>query len=383
MEVAIVGGGIVGVSSAYFLAQRGATVTVFEQGSLGNGSTERSAGGIRRQFSTPVNVKLSEASARVWDDFEELFGVDIDYRRPGYLFLARTVETAEQFEDTVAMQNELGVPTELLGPEAAVEIVPELDPEPFERATYLETDGFADPHLALQGIAQRLPDVGAELETNTEVTDVLREDGRVTGVIADGERIETDFVVNAAGPWARRVAAMAGVEVPAAPRRRQVLVVDPEKPVPETVPLTIDLDTGAYFRPEREGAALVGGHFDEESDPDADPDRYSESTDLEWSIDALEHAAEIAGYFGPDTGIKRGWAGLYSVTPDHHPIIEETVPGFVSAIGFSGHGFQHAPATGEIVSEIVFEGEASTVDVSTLTSDRFETGALIDEENVA
>lgn len=383
MEVAIVGGGIVGLSSAYYLAQRGAAVTVYEKGSLGNGSTERSAGGIRQQYSTPVNVKLSKASIPVWENFEEEFGVDIDYRRPGYLFLAREEETAEQFAKTVAMQNDLDVPTQLLDPDEASEIVPELHRERFERATYLETDGYVDPHLALQGIAQTLPEVGAELHTNTEVTDVLTSGDGVTGVEVDGERVETDFVVNAAGPWARNVAAMAGIEVPAAPRRRQVLVVDPEKPVPETLPLTIDLDTGGYFRPEREGASLVGGHFDEDRDTDANPDRYSESTDMEWSIEALEYAEEMAGYFGPDTGIKRGWAGLYSVTPDHHPVIEETIPGFVSAIGFSGHGFQHAPATGQIVSEIIYDGEAKTVDVSTLNSDRFESGELIDEQNVA
>ena len=383
MNVAIVGGGIVGLSSAYYLAQRGATVTVYEKGSLGNGSTERSAGGIRRQFSTPVNVKLSKASIPVWENFEATFDVDIDYRRPGYLFLAREESTAEEFADTVAMQNELDVPTELLDPEEASEIVPELHQERYERATYLDTDGYVDPHLALQGIAQKLPEVGANLHTNTEVTDVLTSGNEVTGVEVEGDRIETDFVVNAAGPWAREVAAMADIDVPAAPRRRQVLVVDPEKPVPETVPLTIDLDTGGYFRPEREGAALVGGHFDEENDPDANPDRYSETTDMQWSMEALEYAAEMAGYFGPETGIKRGWAGLYSVTPDHHPIIEETVPGFVSAIGFSGHGFQQGPATGQIVSEIIYEGEAKTVDVSILNSERFDAGDLIDEQNVA
>ncbi|MFB6082045.1 MAG: NAD(P)/FAD-dependent oxidoreductase [Halanaeroarchaeum sp.] len=383
MDVAIVGGGIVGLASAYYLARRGASVTVFEKGSLGNGSTERSAGGIRRQFSTPVNVELSKASIAVWDRFEETFGVDIGYRRSGYCFLARSPDVADQFADTVAMQNAHDVPTRLLDPEQAREVVPELRTEQFRAAMYLELDGFADPHLALQGFSQALPGVDAELRTHTEVTDVLREDGRVTGVVADGERFEAEYVVNAAGPWAREVAAMADVEMPAFPRRRQVLVVEPAIPVPESVPLTIDLETGVYFRPEREGAALVGGHFDESNDPDQDPDRYSESTDLDWSIDALELAADVADYFGEETGIKRGWAGLYSVTPDHHPVIEETLPGFISALGFSGHGFQHAPATGKIVTELVFDGTPSLVDVSRLTSERFAEGDLIDERNVA
>lgn len=383
MEVAIIGGGIIGLSSAYFLARRGAAVTVFEKGSLGSGSTERSAGGIRKQFSTPVNVKLSKESIKTWERFGTEFGIDIEYRRSGYLFLARDRSTAEQFEESVEIQNELGVPTELLDPEETVEFVPELRPGLFERATYLGTDGFADPHLALQGFSQALPEVGAEIRTHTEVTNIIRSGDRINGVIANGERISADYVVNAAGPWARRVASMAGIDLPAAPRRRQVLIVEPEKPVPKSVPLTIDLDTGLYFRPEREGTALVGGHFNWQMDPDQDPVAYSKSTDMEWSVEALELAAEIAGYFGPETRMQDGWAGLYSVTPDHHPIIEETSPGFVSAIGFSGHGFQHAPATGKIVTELVFDGAASTVEVSTLSSDRFEGDQLVDERNVA
>lgn len=383
MDVAVVGGGIVGLSSAYYLGEAGHSVTVFEKGSLGHGSTERSAGGIRRQFSTPVNVELSKVSLGVWDSFESTFGDDIDFRRSGYLFLARTEETARSFAQTVEMHHDHGVPTELLDPADATEHCPGLRADRFERATYLETDGFADPHLALQGFAQNLLEVGVEVKTHTPVEDIIQRDGRVEGVVVDGSRVETDFVVNAAGPWAGRVAAMAGVDLPVSPRRRQVLVVDPETPVPETVPLTIDLDTGSYFRPEREGAALVGGHFDEENDPDVDPDRFSETTDMDYTITALEHAADVATYFGPETGIKRGWAGLYAVTPDHHPIIEETVPGFISALGFSGHGFQHAPATGKLVTELVSDGEVSLLDISMLGSERFETGDLIDEQHVA
>jgi len=382
MDVAVIGGGIVGLASAHALAERGATVTVFEKGSLGNGSTERSAGGIRRQFSTPVNVELSKASVDVWSDFEARFGVDIEYRRAGYLFVARSDPVAAEFADIVAMQRAHDVPTELLDEDELHDRFPDLT-DSFQAGMYLETDGFADPHLALQGYAQTLPEAGVDLRTHAEVTDVVFEDGAVTGVVVDGEHFDADFVVNAAGPWAGDVAAMAGIDVPAIPRRRQVLVVDPETPVPETVPLTIDLETGVYFRPERAGAAIVGGHFDEESDPAQDPDRFSKSTDLEWTIEAMERAAAVADYFGEETAIRQGWAGLYAVTPDHHPIIEETLPGFVSALGFSGHGFQHAPATGTLVAELVFDGHASLVDISRLESDRFEDGRLVEERNVA
>jgi len=206
--------------------------------------------------------------------------------------------------------------------------------------------------------------------------------GAVVGVDTEDGRLDADFVVNAAGAWAGRLAGLAGVDLPIEPRRRQVAVVDPSQPVPEDVPLTIDLDSGSYFRPERDGAALVGGHFGGD-DPAVDPDRYSQSVDIDWAADAVERAADYTTYFDEHSGIKRGWAGLYAVTPDHHPVLEETVPGFVTAAGFSGHGFQHAPATGQIVAELCFDGEASLVDVDALASRRFDEGSDLVERNVA
>jgi sarcosine oxidase subunit beta len=387
VHVVVCGGGVVGLAAAYSLARRGAEVTVCEAGSLGSGNTDRSAGGIRAQFSTPVNVDLSLASMDVWNDFEERFGVDIAYRRSGYLFLARTEATAERFRDQVAMQNDRGVPSEYLSPAAAREHCPELRAEEFVGATYSPTDGFADPHLALQGFSGAATEAGADVRTKTPVTDV---DVDATGdeVTADvrvetpGETLAADVFVNAAGAWARRVGAMAGVDLPIAPRRRQVAVVAPETPVPESVPLTIDLDTGSYFRPERGGQALVGGHFSDE-DPDVDPDDYDTGMDLDWAVEAVERAGETAGYFGPETGIVRGWAGLYAVTPDHHPVVEVSRPGVVTAAGFSGHGFQHSPATGQLVAELCLDGEASLLDIAPLSRDRFDRDEGRDERNVA
>ncbi|WP_318567640.1 FAD-dependent oxidoreductase [Salinigranum marinum] len=389
MHVVVCGGGIVGLAAAYYLARRGAAVTVCEAGSLGSGNTDRSAGGIRTQFSTRVNVRLSLASLDVWDSFEERFGVDIAHRRSGYLFLARREETAARFREQVAMQNDLGVPSEYLSADEAREYCPELHAASFVGATYSPTDGFADPHLALQGFSRAASEAGAEIRTKTPVTGVTVAD---TGdpVRADvavdtpDATLDADVFVNAAGAWARRVGAMLGQDLPIAPRRRQVAVVAPETPVPESVPLTIDLDTGSYFRPEREGQALVGGHF-ASTDPDVDPDDYDTTMDLDWAVTAVEHAGETAGHFGPESGIVRGWAGLYAVTPDHHPIVELSRPGVVTAGGFSGHGFQHSPATGKLVTELCFDGTASLLDVSRLSGARFDSGrdGGDDERNVA
>ncbi|ELY99045.1 FAD dependent oxidoreductase [Natrialba chahannaoensis JCM 10990] len=375
MNVVVIGGGIVGLASAYELAARGADVTVCEKGSIGSGSTERAAGGIRAQFSTPINVELSRESMRVWDEFDERFGTDIDYRKNGYLFLARSEETAAAFEDTVAMQNDCGVPSKILSPEDAQEHCPGIDADTFIAATYSPTDGFADPHLALQAYSKAAAAAGADVRTKTPVVDVLRDDSggdpRVTGVETPDERLKADVVVNAAGPWAHEAAAMANVVLPITPKRRQIAIAEPETPVPETDPLTIDLDRGSYFRPERNGDALVGGHF-AETDPARDPDGYTRSMDFEWAVDALEAAADWTSYFGPESAIKRGWAGLYAVTPDDNAIVEETIPGFITAAGFSGHGFQHAPALGQLVAELALDGEPSLLDIEALSSTRFD-----------
>ena len=388
MDVLVIGGGIVGLAAAHSLADRGADVTLVETGSLGGGSTARSAGGVRSQFSSRVNVELSLASKRVWDTFEERFGVDIGLRKNGYLFLARGEATAERFRENVDAQRALGAESELLTPAAATDHCPGLDPEPFVAATYNPEDGFADPNLAVQGYAEAARDLGVDIRTRTTVTAVHRDGDRVVGVSLRGrnatgsERHDADCVVNAAGAWAAQVGAMAGVDLPIAPRRRQVAVTSPTRPVPESVPLTVDLETGSYFRPERDGVALVGGHFDE-ADPDQDPDAYDESMDIEWAARAVGNAAEYAAYFGPDTRVKRGWSGLYAVTPDHHPIIEESVPGLVTVAGFSGHGFQHAPASGRVVADLVGGGETDLIDGASLSRSRFERGEALDEGNVA
>lgn len=382
MHTVIVGGGIIGLCSAYHLGKRGIDVTVVEKGSIGSGNTERSLGGIRRQFSTEVNVELSQISYEVWDQFEEKFGVDIAFRQEGYLFLARDEETAANFEEDVARQQKHGVPSEILDPDEAAEHCPGLRTEHFTKATFCPTDGWADPHLALQAYAEAAREAGAEIRTKTTVTDILRDGDVVEGVRTEDEEIEADYVVNAAGAWAGELAELANEPMPIAPRRRQVSIVDPETSVPSSIPLMIDLDTGSYFRPEREGAAVVGGHFGPE-DPDVDPGGYSKKPDMEWTITAIEHVSDYATYFGPNSEIKRGWAGLYAITPDHHPIIEETTSGLITAAGFSGHGFQHAPATGRIVTDLVERGCTDRVDISPLTSDRFEEGSLIEEKNVA
>ncbi|MFB6304562.1 MAG: NAD(P)/FAD-dependent oxidoreductase [Haloferacaceae archaeon] len=382
MRVVIVGGGIVGVATAHRLSRAGADVVVCERSTLGAGSTDRALGGIRAQFAEPANVALSTEAMSVWTDFEETFGVDIDYRRHGYLFLTGDEATAASFERAVAMQRDHGVPSEFLDPDEARRRLPELNAERYIGATYAPTDGTADPHLALQGFAKGARREGAEIRTGVAVTDVaFGDDGRVAGVDTDDGRVDADWVVNAAGPWAATVSAMADVSVPVAPKRRQLAVVEPSVPYPADAPLTADVDAGVHFAPERAGNAVVGGHFDG-PDPDHDPGSYPTDYDLDWVTTALERAADCAGYFGADTRVRNGWAGLYAVTPDHSPIIEESRPGFVNAVGFSGHGFMHSPATARVVTDLVTTGDTDVVDLDRFRRDRFEEGPAARESHV-
>ncbi|MFB6300425.1 MAG: NAD(P)/FAD-dependent oxidoreductase [Halobacteriales archaeon] len=379
MQAIVVGGGIVGLTSAYYLSSRGVEVTVLEKSSIGAGATERAAGGIRAQFETPVSINLSKASIDVWERYETTFETDIGYQQPGYLFLARSDDTAAALRESVAIQNECGVPSEFITPERAAVYSPAIDPDNYVGGTYSPTDGYADPHLALRGFAEAASDAGVEVQTGVEVTDVVRtqdEDGPVSGVeTSEGDKT-ADYVVNAAGAWGAQIAAMAGIDIPITPHRRQIIIVDPATPVQDTVPMTFDYGLSLYFHPNREGAILLGGRFTETDEP-ADPDTYATDVDFDTGATALERASDFADYFGPNARIKRGWAGLYATTPDYHPVIEETVPGFINAVGFSGHGFMQAPATGQLVAELVVDGTASLVDISELRNERFEHGDLL------
>lgn len=380
MNAIVVGGGIVGLASAYHLADRGVDVVLCERDSLGSGSTDRAVGGIRASFSSRVNVDCSSVSLDVWESFEDRFGVDVEFRQHGYLFLAREERTARRFEENAAMARERGAPVEYVDPATAAEHCEGIDPDRFVGATYCPRDGYADPHLAVQGYSRAATEAGADVRTGTAVTDVLTEGDRVVGVECDDETLHADAVVNAAGVWSPRLAAMADVDLPIAPRRRQIATVDPERPVPETDPLTIDLDTGSYFCPDRDGRALVGGQF-ADSDPDVDPDDWAAGPDVDWAATAIERAGDWTDYFGPESRLAGGWAGLYAVTPDDHAIVDTVRPGFVVAAGFSGHGFQHAPATARIVADLVVDGETDLVDRSSLSADRFGDGEY-DERNV-
>jgi len=376
MDVIVVGGGITGAASAYYLARHEEIdVTLCEQGgNIGHGSTPRAVGGMRSLYSTPVHVSLSLAALEVWHSFEETHGVEIGFQNNGYLFGVTDRTQYEYLRADVRMQQALGAETEFVTPDRAAELLPGLNTDRYMAMGWDPLASLADPHSALQAFARLAREEGARILTDSEVTDLHQDaSGRVTGVDVNGGEtdIAADYVVNAAGPWGHRVAAMAGVEIPITPKKRRAAILQPEQEPPGSAPLVIDLDSGAYFRPWDDGQAVAGGHF-EAADPTVepdDPDSFEDSVALDWADDAMAALVETSEYFGLDTRIVRGWSGVYAITPSNHPIIEESVPGFVTNVGHAGRAFMHAPATGQLVAEIVTEGEASLVDTTALRTD--------------
>ncbi|MEJ5198634.1 MAG: FAD-binding oxidoreductase [Anaerolineae bacterium] len=377
-DVVIIGGGVMGISTAYHLAARGCTdiVLLEKHDFLGAEATGKCAGGIRYQFSTEINVRLSLLSLPMLERFEEELGQAIDLRRTGYLFLLDNVRDLAAFRANVAMQNRLGVASCILSLDEVQAMVPLLNLEGIIAAAWHARDGLADPNGVVQGYAAAARRLGARIITGVEATGIRVEAGRVAAVETPQGIITTRAVVNAAGPWAGRVAALAGVDLPVVPLRRQIAVTTPLKGIPDDFPFVIDFSRSLYFH--REGRGILTG----QSNPDEQPS-FDQSVDHAWTERHLENAMWRFPLL-ERAGLLREWAGLYEVTPDAHPVIDglSDPAGFYIVAGFSGHGFMHGPAAGLLMAELILDGRGHTLDIRQLRFSRFAEGDLIREHNV-
>lgn len=377
-NVVVIGGGVMGASVAYHLALRGErdVVLLERRPFFGQGATGKCAGGIRYQFSTAINVRLSQHSLPMLQRFEEETGQAIDLRWPGYLFLLTAEEDVARFRHNVAMQRSLGVPTEWLTGDEVRRRVPLLQADDVLAGAFNPDDGLADPNGVVAGYIRAGQRLGVRAFAESPVTGIAVENGRIAGVETPRGPIACDAVVNAAGPWAGAVSDLAGVPLPIVPVRRQIVTTTPIPGLPADFPFVIDFAQSLYFH--REGEGLLTGM----SNPD-EPVSFDESVDEQWELVHLEKAIERLPIL-ERAGLQSHWAGLYEVTPDAHPIIGAVpgVGGYYVVAGFSGHGFMHGPIAGLLLAEIILDGEASTLDISELAYSRFAEGRLVEEYNV-
>lgn len=377
-EVVIVGGGVMGTSIAYHLAARGQRdVVLLERSDLfGQGATGKCAGGVRHQFASEINIRLSTESIRMLENFEVEPGHAIGLRQCGYLFLLTRPEDVAAFRDNVALQHRLGIMTEWQSAEDVRQRLPQVRTDDALAGTFYGRDGIADPSGVIDGYVSAARRLGARLFTGVEVTGLGVRSNGVSNVQTNAGSIEAATLVNAAGPFAADVGRMLGLDLPISPLRRQMVLTTPLPEIPLDFPFVIDFATGLYFH--REGAGLLTGmaNHDERSGTD-------ESVDLDWEQTALEFAVRRMPLL-EQAGLASHWAGLYEMTPDAHPLVGRLAPfdNVYVAAGFSGHGFMQGPIIGKLLAEVMLDGRAHTIDITALSPARFAAGATLREYNV-
>ena len=375
-SVVVVGGGVVGLSTAYHLARAGVPdVVLLEKGELGSGSTCKAAGGVRAQFSDAVNIELGLRSLRTFETFADTFDQEIDLHQVGYLFLLDRPEHVAAFERNVALQNQLGVPSRMLEVAEAKALSPLVITDGLLAASYSPTDGHCTPESVVGGYARAARRAGARLVRGCEVTAIHANGGTLTEVVTEQGSIATDTVVCAAGAWSQALGAMIGVDLPVTPVRRQILTTEPIPGLDPRTPFTIDFATSFYFHGE--GRGLLLGM----SDPDETPG-FKLARSEAW-LPGLAACIERRAPALADVGLGGGWAGLYEMTPDHNGLVGEApgVSRFLYATGFSGHGFLMGPALGEVVRDL-YLGRTPVVDVGSLSAERFAGADLRPELNI-
>jgi sarcosine oxidase, subunit beta len=373
--VVVIGGGVIGTSVAFHLAEAGVEVVLLERSELGSGSTSRAAGGVRAQFSDELNVRIGQRSLAAFRDFARRPGWEIDFEQVGYLFVLSRESDVAAFERSVALQNELGVPSRIVSAAEVRTLCPLLAGEDILAGAFSPDDGHATPEAVVQGYAFAARAHAAHIRTGCAVTGIDAQDGCITAVRTAAGSVATGTVVCATGAWSAEIGAMAGVVLPVTPLRRQVLFTEPMTGLPPRLPMTIDFATSFYFH--REGPGLLFGM----SDPDERPGFDVQTTD-DWIPGLMEVAQRRAPRIA-DAGIRGGWAGLYEQTPDHNAIIGEAPAAgrFLYATGFSGHGFLQAPAVGEIIRDLVLR-RSPFIDVAPFSAERFDAAALRPEFNI-
>jgi sarcosine oxidase, subunit beta len=375
--VVVIGGGVMGASTAYHLALRGQKdVLLLEKDEFfGTEATGKCAGGVRYQFSTEINVRLSLQSLPMLDRFKDEIGQDINFRKCGYLFVLTNPVDVKTFKHSLELQRNLGVQTEWLSPDEIHQRLPLMRFEDALAGSFNPQDGLVDPNSVVMGYIGAAQRMGVQCLNNVKVTGIRQAAGKIVAVETNQGAVSTPVVVNAAGPWAGLIGRMAGVPVPIVPYRRQIMTTNALPEVPADFPFVLDFAQSLYFHREGDGILTGMSNNNEKAGFDQNVDEAFEMVNLEASIarmPCLEKASLLSH-----------WAGLYEVTPDAHPIFGQTpVAGFYLVAGFSGHGFMHGPISGKLLAECILDGKFLSLDVSMLDLARFQEGRQIREYNV-
>lgn len=380
-DVVIIGGGVMGASTAFHLAEAGVTdVLLLERDALACGSTSKSAGGVRAQFSDAVNIALGWHSLPAFEQFASRPGGEIDLHQVGYLFLHTDAEAWAVAQGAVALQNSMGIPTRLLTADEAGSLNHGVNVDDVIGATFHPRDGYCSPENVVQGYAAGARALGATVRTGVAATGIESSGGTITGVMTSQGVVATSTVVCAAGAWSREVGSWVGVDLPVDPLRRQILVTEPLPAhlldvYTDTTPMTIDAASTFYLHREGPGL-LVGMSYQAETLGFRDGFTDAWEGDL---AEAMERRAPAL----LDVGIAHRWAGYYEQTPDHNAVIGEAagLSRFLYATGFSGHGFLQGPAVGEVLRDLYLD-RTPVVDVSSLTAERFASGSTVYELNI-
>ncbi len=376
-DVVVVGGGIMGASTAYHLAARGCVSVVLEAAEFfGQGSTGLNAGGVRHQFATSVNIELSRVSFDMMERFAVDMQQEVGLRRCGYLFMLDNETDVAQFTRNVAVQQTHGVPSQMLNAHELAAMIPEVNCEGIIGGSWCPADGLVDPNSLLQGYVSNARRLGASLSTNARVTAIDADGGRVARVHSTAGVVATSRVVIAAGAWSNSVGALAGVHIPIQPIRRQIAVTAPIPQLRADFPFVIDFSRALYFH--REGNAILTGMSNRN-----EPPGFDTRVDDAWRLTHLEQAMHRLPLLA-DADIAAEWAGLYEVTPDDQPILGRVpgVDGLYVCAGFSGHGLMHGPAAGLLTAEELLDGRAHTIDIDPLRWRTFGAHGSVGEYNV-
>lgn len=370
-DIVIVGGGIMGASIAFHLAEAGVQdVLLVEADELGSGSSGKPIGGVRGQFSDPLNIQLGMRSLEAYRSFAERPGGDIQLEQVGYLFLLTDEQHLVTFEETIAIQQDFGVQSRMISPREVTALCPYVPETSVIAGAFSPLDGHARPQKALKGYIRAARALGVTVREGVRVEGLDRDGSRITAVHTSRGTVKTNTVICTAGAWSRQIGAYVDVDLPIRPVRRQLCFTVPQsKPIPR-VPFTLDFNTTAYFHNADDNSLLFGF---------ADPEQ-AEGFDRTWDSNWLDLFRNFAQQRAPelaDMEVDSGWAGLYEVTPDHNAVIgeAESVDRFFYAAGFSGHGFLQAPAVGEAVRDLVM-GRTPSIDVSPFSARRFSERTL-------